>query len=70
MGGGLTAPADLLAAFMLTILTTFRLEPKSLVVCLLLSVVKIFEKFVSNTNADHLEKCVLFSEFQYGFRSS
>ena len=26
---------------------------------------KVFEKFV-----DHLEKCGLFSDFQYGFRSS
>ena len=36
----------------------------------LLSVVsKVFEKFVNNRIADHLEKC-LFSDFQYGFRSS
>ena len=37
----------------------------------LLSVVsKIFEKLVSNRIVDHLEKCGLFSDFQYGFRSS
>ena len=37
----------------------------------LLSVVsKVFEKHVNNMIADHLEKCVLFSDFQYGFRSS
>ena len=37
----------------------------------LLSVVnKIFEKLVNNRIADHLEKCGLFSDFQYGFRSS
>ena len=37
----------------------------------LLSVVsKVFEKLVSNRIADHLEKCGLFSDFQYGFRSS
>ena len=36
-----------------------------------LSVVsKIFEKLVHNRNVDHLEKCGLFSDFQYGFRSS
>ena len=31
---------------------------------------KVFEKFVNNRLADHLEKCGLFSDFQYGFRSS
>ena len=37
----------------------------------LLSVVsKIFEKLVNNRIVDHLEKCRLFSDFQYGFRSS
>ena len=37
----------------------------------LLSVVsKVFEKLVNNRIADHLEKCGLFSDFQYGFRSS
>ena len=37
----------------------------------LLSVVsKVFEKLVNNTIVDHLEKCGLFSGFQYGFRSS
>ena len=36
----------------------------------LLSVVsKVFEKLVSNRIVDHLEKCGLFSDFQYGFRS-
>ena len=37
----------------------------------LLSVVsKFFEKLVNNRIFDHLEKCGLFSDFQYGFRSS
>ena len=37
----------------------------------LLSVVsKIFEKLVNNRIVNHLEKCGLFSDFQYGFRSS
>ena len=37
----------------------------------LLSVVsKAFEKLVNNSLVDHLEKCALFSDFQYGFRSS
>ena len=31
---------------------------------------KVFEKLVNNRIVDHLEKCGLFSEFQYGFRSS
>ena len=37
----------------------------------LLSVVsKVFEKLVNNRIFDHLENCGLFSDFQYGFRSS
>ena len=37
----------------------------------LLSVVSnIFEKLVNNRIVDHLEKCGLFFDFQYGFRSS
>ena len=37
----------------------------------LLSVVsKVYEKLVSNRFVDHLEKYGLFSDFQYGFRSS
>ena len=37
----------------------------------LLSVVsKVFEKLVNNRIIDQLEKCGLFSDFQYGFRSS
>ena len=36
----------------------------------LLSVVsKVFEKLVNNRLADHVEKCGLFSDFQYGLRS-
>ena len=31
---------------------------------------KVFEKLVNNRTVDHLEKCGLFSDFQYGFRSS
>ena len=37
----------------------------------LLSVVsEVFEKLVNNRIVDHLEKSGLFSDFQYGFRSS
>ena len=37
----------------------------------LLSVVsKVFEKLVNNRPVDHLEKCGLLFDFQYGFRSS
>ena len=30
---------------------------------------KAFEKLVRNSLVDHLEKCGLFSDFQFGFRS-
>ena len=37
----------------------------------LLSVVsKVFKKLVNNRIIDHVKKCDLFSDFQYGFRSS
>ena len=46
--------------------TTKNYHPASL-----LSVVSTgFEKLVNNKIAHHLEKCDLFSDFQYGFRSS
>ena len=32
--------------------------------------VKYLKKLVNNRFADHLEKCGLFSDFQYGFSSS
>ena len=36
-----------------------------------LSVVsKVLEKLVNSKIVDHLDKCGLFSDFQYGFRSS
>ena len=31
---------------------------------------KVFEKLVNNRIVDQLGKCGLFSDFQYGFRSS
>ena len=39
-------------------------------VSLLFVVSKVFKKLVNNRIVDHLEKCGLFSDFQYGFRSS
>ena len=39
-------------------------------VSLLSMVSKVFEKLVNNRIVDHLEKCGLFSDFQYSFRSS
>ena len=37
----------------------------------LLSVVsKVFDKLANDRTVDHLEKCGLFSDFRYGFRSS
>ena len=45
--------------------------PKKYCTVSLVSVVsKVFEKLVNNEIVDHLEKCGLFSEFQYSFRSS
>ena len=37
---------------------------------LLSMVCKIFEKLLNNRIVDHLDKCGLFPDFQYGFRSS
>ena len=31
---------------------------------------KVIEKLVNNRIVDHLKKCGLFSDFQYGFKSS
>ena len=31
---------------------------------------KVFKKLVNNRIVDHLQKCGLLSDFQYGFRSS
>ena len=39
-------------------------------VSLLSMVSNVFEKLVNNRTVDHLEKCGLFSDFQFGFRSS
>ena len=48
-----------------------RSTPKNYCPVSLLSVLsKVFEKLVNNRIVDHLEKCGLFSDFQYGFRSS
>ena len=38
-------------------------------VSLLTVVSKVFEKLVNNRMVDHFQKCDLFSDFQYGFRS-
>ena len=38
-------------------------------VSLLFVVSKVFEKLINNTTVDHLEKCGLFTDFQYGIRS-
>ena len=39
-------------------------------ISLLSLISKVFEKLVNNRIVDHLEKFGLFSDFQYGFRSS
>ena len=36
----------------------------------LIMVSNVFEKLVNDRIVDHLEKCGLFSDFKYGFRSS
>ena len=36
----------------------------------LFAVKKVFEKLVNNRIVGHLKNCGLFSDFQYGFRSS
>ena len=46
--------------------TTADYRPASL----LFVVSKVFEKLVNNRIVDHLEKCGLFCDFQYGFRPS
>ena len=38
-------------------------------ISLLSMISKVFEKLVNNRIIDHLQKCGLFSDFQYGFRS-
>ena len=48
-----------------------RSTDKSYRLVTLLSVIaKVFEKLVNNRIVDHLEKCDLFYNFQYGFMSS
>ena len=39
-------------------------------VSLFTAVSKVFQKLENNRIVDHLEKCGIFSNFQYGFRSS
>ena len=46
------------------------LHLKSCPVCLISVVSKTFKKLLNNRLADHLVKFGLFSNFQYGFRSS
>ena len=43
------------------------LKPTTLLVFFLW--LRIFEKLVNNRFVDHLQKCFLVSDFQYGFRS-
>ena len=47
-----------------------QLKTATLLVFFLWLVSKVSEELVNNRIADHLEKCGLFSDFQYGFRSS
>ena len=47
-----------------------RMLGKGLQLSLLSLVSKVFEKLVNNKIVDHLEKCGLFPDFQYGFRPS
>ena len=45
-------------------------QPLRTTVILLSVISEVLEKFANNKIVDHLEKCVFFSDFQYGFRSS
>ena len=45
-------------------------ESVRLKITTLLVVSKVFEKLANNRFVDHLEKYVIFSDFQYGLRSS
>ena len=47
-----------------------RSTAKNCPVSLLSVVRKVFEKLVNNRLVNHLEKCGLFADFHYGFRSS
>ena len=47
-----------------------RLQLKTTTLLVFFLSLVVFEKLVNNRIADHLEKCGLFSDFQYGFRSS
>ena len=38
--------------------------------CHSVSLISVVSKLVNNKTVDHLERCGLFSDFQYGFRSS
>ena len=38
--------------------------------CHPVSLISVVSKLVNNRTVDHLERCGLFSDFQYGFRSS
>ena len=61
----------LLSQFPLTFQLIHRSTAKNYRPVSLLSVVsKVLEKLVNNRIVDHLEKCGLFSDFQFGFRSS
>ena len=53
-----------------SVVPVFKYAKNNRPVSLLSVVGKIFEKLVNNRIVDHLEKCGLFSDFQYGFRSS
>ena len=46
-----------------------QLKTTILLVSLLFVVSKVFEKLVNSRIVDHPEKCGLFSDFPYGFRS-
>ena len=47
-----------------------QLKTTTVPVSLLSVVSKIFGKLINNRIVNHLEKCGLFSDFQYGFRLS
>ena len=59
------------AAFLIMVSNVFeKLVNDRMVQTFLIMVSNVFKKLVNDRIVDHLEKCGLFSDFKYGFRSS
>ena len=58
------------AAFIMVSNVFEKLVNDRMVQTFLIMVSNVFKKLVNDRIVDHLEKCGLFSDFKYGFRSS